>query len=160
MPGQNSRHDGFLPQGHAMRMFANQIWACKIKAHSGYVAYEIRTRKLRRLACVRLWNDSYALQYQQRWLNSFVVIWDEHCYCCETHTHTHSVSLSLSLSHAHTHKPVHLAKRACINTAVSTTCGDCPAGYANDGAKGCKGLCVCVCLRVGEPMYGACSSRG
>ena len=69
---------------------------CKIKAHSAYVAYEIRTLKLRRLACVSLWNDSYALQYQQRWLNSFVVIWDEHCYCCETHTHTHSVSLSLT----------------------------------------------------------------
>ena len=117
---------------------------CKIKAHSAYVAYEIRTLKLRRLACVRLWNDSYALQYQQRWLNSFVVIWDEHCYCCETLTHTHSVSLSLSPTHSH--KPVHLAKRACIDTAESTTCGDCPAGYTNDGAKGCKGLCVRVCM--------------
>merc|ERR1719271_1462723 len=30
------------------------------------------------------------------------------------------------------------SKRTCTNTAGSITCGDCPAGYVNDGAKGCK----------------------
>ena len=38
------------------------------------------------------------------------------------------------------------SKRTCTNTVGSMSCGDCPAGYANDGAKGCKGVCVCVCV--------------
>ena len=32
------------------------------------------------------------------------------------------------------------AKRECKNTAGSMTCGDCSAGWDNDGAKSCKGL--------------------
>ena len=57
--------------------------------------------------------------------------------------------------HSHSHKPVHLdvdecaknngdchSKRTCTNTAGSFKCEDCPAGYANDGAKGCKGALV------------------
>ena len=36
------------------------------------------------------------------------------------------------------------SKRACTNTVGSMSCGDCPAGYTNDGAKGCKGSCVCA----------------
>ena len=32
------------------------------------------------------------------------------------------------------------SKRKCINAAGSMKCADCSAGYANDGAKGCKGL--------------------
>jgi len=34
------------------------------------------------------------------------------------------------------------AKRKCtVTSAGDVTCGDCPAGYANDGAKGCKVTC-------------------
>ena len=40
------------------------------------------------------------------------------------------------------------SKRACTNIAGSAKCGNRPSGYANDGAKGCKGLCVCVCVCV------------
>ena len=36
------------------------------------------------------------------------------------------------------------AKRQCINSAGSMKCADCAAGWANDGAKGCKGLCLLV----------------
>ena len=32
------------------------------------------------------------------------------------------------------------SKRKCTNTAGSRTCGNCPAGFFNDGATGCKGL--------------------
>ena len=32
------------------------------------------------------------------------------------------------------------SKRKCMNTVGSMKCGDCAAGYTNDGAKGCKGL--------------------
>ena len=32
------------------------------------------------------------------------------------------------------------SKRKCINFDGSMKCGDCGAGFANDGAKGCKGL--------------------
>ena len=32
------------------------------------------------------------------------------------------------------------SKRKCMNTAGSMSCGNCPAGYTNYGAKGCKGL--------------------
>ena len=59
----------------------------------------------------------------------------------DTHTHTH------------THTPVNVdvneclqgnggcdSKRKCINTLGSMSCGDCSAGYVNDGVKGCKGL--------------------
>ena len=34
------------------------------------------------------------------------------------------------------------SKRKCMNTAGSMKCGNCPSGYANDGAKGCKGALV------------------
>ena len=34
-------------------------------------------------------------------------------------------------------------------------CGDCSSGYVNDGAKGCKGLCLGVDEWV---CWGACSS--
>ena len=57
----------------------------------------------------------------------------------------------------HSHKPVHLdfdecarsnggchSKRTCINTLGSMKCDDCGAGYANDGAKGCKGVCALI----------------
>ena len=33
------------------------------------------------------------------------------------------------------------AKRACVNSAGSMSCANCASGYANDGPKGCKGLC-------------------
>ena len=36
------------------------------------------------------------------------------------------------------------SKRKCINTPGSSKCGDCPAGWANEGATGCKGLCLAV----------------
>merc|ERR1711934_314122 len=32
-----------------------------------------------------------------------------------------------------------ISTRAIAATGGGVTCGDCPAGYANDGAKGCKG---------------------
>ena len=32
-------------------------------------------------------------------------------------------------------------ERTCINTVGSSTCGDCPSGYVNDGDTGCKGQC-------------------
>ena len=32
--------------------------------------------------------------------------------------------------------------RSCTSTRGVATCGDCPAPLINDGAKGCKGLCV------------------
>ena len=38
------------------------------------------------------------------------------------------------------------SKRTCTNNAGFAKCGDCPAGYGNDGAKGCRGLRVCVCV--------------
>ena len=68
---------------------------------------------------------------------------NEHTYI---HIHTYTNT------YMHSHKPVHVAdacltnnggcdsKRKCKNTAGSISCGDCPAGYANDGAKSCKGL--------------------
>ena len=77
------------------------------------------------------------------------------CYCCKkrARAHTHR--------HKHSHKPVHSdvnecatnnggchSNRKCTNTVGSFSCGDCPAGYTNDGAKGCKGLC--------EWMHQAC----
>ena len=74
---------------------------CKVTKNSAYVSYEIRTLKLYRLVCVRLRHDSYALQYQQRWLNCAVVIWDEHCCCCETHTHTLTHSQTQTRTHTH-----------------------------------------------------------
>ena len=72
-----------------------------------------------------------------------------------THVHTHTHT------HTHTRKPVHSdvdecasnnggchSQRKCTNTVGSFKCEDCPAGYGNDGAKGCKGLCVCACVCV------------
>jgi len=59
-------------------------------------------------------------------------------------------------------------KRTCVNNAGSVTCGVCPAGYNNDGAKGCKskaGTPDVVCdgskgeIWIGEPKvkdYDAC----
>ena len=32
-------------------------------------------------------------------------------------------------------------ERKCTNTAGGRTCGDCSAGWDNDGATGCKGWC-------------------
>ena len=32
-------------------------------------------------------------------------------------------------------------KRKCMEKLGTISCGNCPAGYVNDGAKGCKGLC-------------------
>ena len=55
--------------------------------------------------------------------------------------------------HAYTHRHIHVyldvnkclknnggchSKRKCMNTGGSMKCGDCAAGYVNDGAKGCK----------------------
>ena len=34
------------------------------------------------------------------------------------------------------------AQRKCINSAGSMSCGDCAAGWDNDGAKGCKGVVI------------------
>jgi hypothetical protein len=39
------------------------------------------------------------------------------------------------------------SKRACTNNAGSAKCGDCPAGYTNDGAKGCKAPSSCKWTR-------------
>ena len=36
------------------------------------------------------------------------------------------------------------SKRTCTNTAGSFKCEDCPAGYANDGAKGCKDAAAAI----------------
>ena len=52
------------------------------------------------------------------------------------------------------------SKRKCANTPGSRTCGNCPSGYTNDGATGCKGLCVGLvidlfgCLRIGIDLQG------
>ena len=69
------------------------------------------------------------------------------------------IAVVVKHTHKHLHNPVHSdvdeckkdnggcdSKRKCDNTAGSFKCGDCSTGYANDGAKGCKGLCVCVCV--------------
>ena len=79
---------------------------------------------------------------------NIVVVWHLH-----THKHPHT--------QWHLHKPVHLdidecainnggcdRQRTCTNTVGSWSCGDCPTGYDDDGAKGCKRLCVCVCVRA------------
>ena len=34
------------------------------------------------------------------------------------------------------------SKRKCVNKMGSHSCEDCSAGWANDGALGCKGLCL------------------
>jgi len=49
------------------------------------------------------------------------------------------------------------SKRTCTEVNGAAKCEDCPAGYANDGAKGCKGLHACS--RVSELMHMACSPR-
>ena len=35
------------------------------------------------------------------------------------------------------------SKRNCTNTLGGMTCGECPAGWANEGDTGCKGLFAC-----------------
>ena len=91
--------------------------------------------------------------------------------CYEKHTDTNFLTY-LDVDECATNNGGCDSKRTCKNTVGSMSCGDCPAGYINDGAKGCKGLyvsasvcvCVCVCLRervcpdAGESMYEVCSS--
>ena len=65
------------------------------------------------------------------------------------HTHAHINTLThLDVNECATNNGGCDSKRTCTNTVGSMSCGDCPAGYANDGAKGCKGVCVCVCVCV------------
>ena len=44
------------------------------------------------------------------------------------------------------------SKRKCTNTVGGHECGDCPVGWSNDGATGCKGwlseICLCALMRV------------
>ena len=97
-------------------------------------------------------NDSYAFQSQQHYLNSFVMVWDENCCCCETHTHTNTL-IYLDVNECATNNGGCDRKRKCTNTVggIYGTCGDCPAGYENDGPKGCKG--VCVRMFFPRPMF-------
>ena len=62
-------------------------------------------------------------------------------------THTKTCTLS-DVSECATNNGGCDIKRTCTNTDGSMSCGDCQTGYANDGAKGCKGVCVCVCVRA------------
>ena len=66
-----------------------------------------------------------------------------------THTHTHTLAPVYSdVDECLNNNGGCDSKRTCKNTVGSMSCGDCPAGYVNDGAKGCKGLCVCLCVRA------------
>ena len=47
------------------------------------------------------------------------------------------------------------SKRKCTNTVGGHECGDCPVGWSNDGATGCKGLCagrLLACINVHTQM--------
>ena len=44
-------------------------------------------------------------------------------------------------------------KRTCNDNTGKIVCGPCPAGFLNDGAKGCKGLYACALMSC-ELMYG------
>jgi len=48
------------------------------------------------------------------------------------------------------------SKRKCINTVGSMSCGDCPAGYTNDGAKGCKDVNECATNNGGCSLLRKC----
>ena len=41
------------------------------------------------------------------------------------------------------------SKRTCTNKEGGRTCGDCPSGWKNNGATGCKGLC----WQVDKPLH-------
>ena len=95
---------------------------------------------------IRLGNDSHVFQSQRHELNSFrddrmeIVVVNHSLTFTRTNTLTHT--------HTHTHSDVDEcaknnggcdSERKCTNTAGSSKCEDCPAGYVNDGPKGCKG---------------------
>ena len=54
---------------------------------------------------------------------------------------TNSPHLNLDVDECATNDGGCDSKRKCVNTVGSMSCDDCPAGYTNYGAKGCKGVC-------------------
>ena len=54
---------------------------------------------------------------------------------------TNSPRLNLDVDECATNNGGCDSLRKCANKVGSMSCDDCPAGYANDGAKGCKGGC-------------------
>ena len=65
------------------------------------------------------------------------------------HTHAHINTLThLDVNECASNNGGCDSRRICANTVGSMSCGDCSAGYTNDGTKGCKGLHVCLCVRA------------
>ena len=108
------------------------------------------------------WQNNHGVVPGQSHVHRYVCICTRVCVCVSCSlTPTHLLLLGLVVYFMvsfHAHSPpvcAHLdvneclksnggcdIKRKCLNTVGSVKCGDCPAGYVNDGAKGCKGLCV------------------
>ena len=117
----------------------------------------MRTRMLP-YAGVCLGNDSHLFS-SQHCSDSFVMIWHGSQLLSLKHTYAHT-TCALDVNECATNNGGCDSKRTCINTVGSMSCGDCPAGYTNNGPKGCQGLrvrsyvracafaCVCVCVRA------------
>ena len=57
------------------------------------------------------------------------------CVCEHKYTHSCSDDNPCDKNNGGCHE-----ERKCVNGKSGITCGDCPAGWDNDGDKGCKGL--------------------
>ena len=83
-------------------------------------------------------------------------VWDaKFCFVKHTHTHTHvcvcvCVCVCLDVNECAKNNGGCDSKRKCTNSVGSMKCGNCPAGWTNDGAKACKGLWCGRCIDSGS----------